>query len=138
MNRKDFFKSLIVGAAILPTLTKVSAKEAEIPSIVSPDVDALFIKCDSIQIDYEYNHGINIETYLGAPNRLLTGKRITLNGINKSEFNSLDIAMGKARTERTFLIGSDQNKSLITGFMTHLDYNGFSDDVTCEIQYTKP
>jgi len=137
MNRKDFIKSLIAGSTILPTLA-LASKDKSMPLVVNPEIDAIYIKCESIHMFYEYDYGRIVDTIDGCSVKQLTGKSIELIGVGWHDINMLLSTMQDRPKALNFLIRVNSRENIaLTGIISQVRHSPITGGF-CKITYSKP
>jgi hypothetical protein len=148
MNRKDFIKSLVVGAAIAPVVAKAAVEEKPSTPVTVKPVSQEPYFGGAIQIQCTgYKTSKDIE-YLELPSEDVFNRRTpivvevntAIYGVDVSKFNSLIEAMNE-RKELFCVEYADEagwnNSKVIQGWITQMEVEE-NETVTLEIQHCKP
>jgi hypothetical protein len=112
MNRKDFLKSILVGAAIAPTLIAAKAD----PVQTANDFNLINSVKDPVSFA---GNGVGIYNDYDAFEKpyIITGRTITIDGIHDSHGGQINALM-MDRTARNYVINLPADASLNTSFCT--------------------
>lgn len=123
MNRKDFLKSLLVGAAIAPTLIAAKADPVQTANdfnLINSVKDPVSFVGNGIEVYNDFSESFDEMPYL-------SGRTITIEGIHKS--HEADVhALFMDRNERNYVITlpTETNPSILvfSGYLTQFKKDG--------------